>query len=98
MLLARKKRESRDAGLWDLQESRGVETRWMLEDEEPGGQSEGGGKENDGGRKGGEEEEEEEGAIGVVVCAGTEKGGRAGVGWNTPEDRKRGEGSREGEG
>lgn len=51
--------------------------------------------------EGGEEEEEgeeEEGAIGVVVCAGTEKGGRAGVGWNTPEDRKGGEDSREGEG
>lgn len=84
-------------GLWDLQESRGAETQRMLEDEEPGGQSEGGGKENDEGRKG-EEEEEVEGAIGVVVCAGTEKGGREGVGWNTPEDRKRGEGSREGEG
>lgn len=51
-------------------------------------------------RKGGRrrEKEEEEGEIGVVVCAGTEKGDRAGVGWNTPEDRKRGEGSREGEG
>lgn len=45
--------------------------------EEAGGQSEGGGKENDGG------------AIGVVVCAATEKGGRMGS-WNTggSEERK----------
>lgn len=50
--------------------------RWKL-GRGAGGQSEDGGKKNDGG------------AIGVVVCAGTGKGGRVG-GWNTPEDRKRG--------
>lgn len=78
-------------GLWDSQESRGAEKRRMLEDEEPGGQSEGGGKENGRGVQ-----------LGVVVCAGTEKGRPgAGVGWNTGRigrEVRRGEASREGEG
>lgn len=62
-------------GLWDPQESRGAEMRWKL-GRGAGGQSEDGGKKNDGG------------AIGVVVCAGTEKGGRVG-GWNTGGSKER---------
>lgn len=69
---------------------RGVEARWMLEDEEPGGQSEGEARRRTTGGRG-------KGAIGVVVCAGTEKGGRAVVGWNTGESEERRGLSREGE-